>query len=105
MTDPLCRRASPAASETSPGRSPVSLWDLRGDGDRGGAVVAEVELDELDPRGDAELREHLVQVILDRPAREEEPRSDLRVAEALRDEAADRELLRGERVDGRPAAA
>src|SRR3954454_19485036 len=61
---------------------------------------AELDRRQLDARGDAELGVDLAQVVLDRPPAEEQPRGDLRVAQAVvDDELGDLELLRGEVVE------
>src|SRR4051795_7045455 len=65
-----------------------------------GALSAELDGRQLGARGDAELRVHLAQVVLDRPPAQEQPRRDLRVAHPLvDDEPGDLELLRREVVE------
>src|SRR5215208_4284556 len=59
---------------------------------------------QLVPRGDAELGEHLVEVVLDGAGADEQPRADLGVGEALAGEPGDLRLLRGELVPGLDAA-
>ena len=56
----------------------------------------EVEPDQLRARGDAELREHLAQVVLDRLRADEQLRGDALVGGALADQPRDLQLLRGE---------
>src|SRR4051812_40142931 len=61
---------------------------------------AELDRRQLDARGDAELRVDLAQVVLDGPPAEEQPRGDLRVAQALLGhELGDLQLLRREVVE------
>src|SRR4051794_8480770 len=64
------------------------------------SLSAELDRRQLGARGDAELRVHLAQVVLDRPPAEEQPRGDLRVAQAvLGHELGDLQLLRREVVE------
>src|SRR3954454_17356888 len=61
---------------------------------------AELDGRQLGARGDAELRVHLAEVVLDRPPAEEQPRGDLRVAQAvLGHELGDLQLLGCEVVE------
>src|ERR1041385_4637076 len=61
-------------------------------------------LPELAAGADAELPEHLVEVVLDRPGADEELASDLRVGPAVAGPAGDLALLGGERVVGAAGA-
>jgi hypothetical protein len=60
------------------------------------ALLAQRQPDELGTGGDAELREDLVQVVVDRARAQEQHRGDLAVRGAAADETGDLELLRGE---------
>jgi hypothetical protein len=55
---------------------------------------------EPDAAGDAELAEHLVQVVLHRAGADEQPGGDLPVGHALGGQPGDLRLLRGQRVHG-----
>src|SRR5262245_56785930 len=58
-----------------------------------------VEAGELSARRDAELLEHLAQVVVDGPRTEEQPAGDLPVGRPLGDHAGDLVLLGGEVVE------
>jgi hypothetical protein len=59
-------------------------------------VCVELQRRKFGSRGDSELREHIAEMEVDRPRAEEELRCDLAVGQALRNEARDLELLRGQ---------
>src|SRR4249919_1158540 len=61
--------------------------------------LADALPDQLRPRRDLELPEHLVQVVLDRLRAEEELRGDVLVRLPLADQAGDLQLLRRQLVD------
>src|SRR5215216_3003198 len=83
-------------------KSPV-LFSVGGRGEAP-TVALDAAADELGARGDAELREDLAQVVVDRARAEEQPRRHLLVGGALGDEAHDLNLLRRELVDCARAA-
>src|SRR5262245_25545894 len=89
-----------AASATRPTSCPATTMHYLG----GGGLClghADALADELRPRGDAELREDLAQVVLDRARAEEELSGDVLVGVTLADEPRDLQLLRcqvGERA-------
>src|SRR5918993_4605731 len=62
--------------------------------------VGQGEADQLGPGGDAQLHEHVAQVVVDGPAAEEQLGADLAVGPALADQADDLELLGGELAEG-----
>ena len=92
-TEVRATRPSVAPGE-SPGFSPGGCFGRRGGPGR--RVCVELQRRELGSRGDSELREDIAEMEVDRPRAEEELRCDLAVGQALRNEARDLELLRGQ---------
>src|SRR4051794_16634133 len=77
---------TPVASHPPPDSHLVRRW-------RTGGSARELDAVELAAGGDADLREDLPQVVLDRPGADEQAAPDLRVRETLARELGDQDLL------------
>jgi hypothetical protein len=94
----IVRRAAPRVQDGARGRR--SGRSAHAAGGEGWRLAVEREVCELRARRDAQLREHVAQVVVDRPRREEELRRHLLVRSPFGDEPRDLDLLGRELVEG-----